>query len=255
MTNPMDLSGKQYLVTGASSGLGRQTAITLSRLGANVALVARREDRLGETLGLMEGSGHRPYPFDLSKVGEIAALVARIVGENGKLDGLVHCAGLGAMRPLAATTHEFMEEMLTVNTLSFTEIVRLLSKRANTNERASIVAVSSVASMYGVKGRAAYAASKGALDSIVKSMAVELGGRRKIRVNTVNPGWIKTEMLENYIREAGEGKRKELEQWQFLGLAEPEEIANVIAFLLSPAAAQITGQSIVADGGVALELT
>lgn len=124
MINPMDLSGKCYLVTGASAGLGRQVCVTLSCLGAKVILVARRVKMLQETISLMEGSGHNCYPFDLNKVEEIDDLVKKIVTENGRLDGIAYCAGVGPSRPLSLTTYEFMQEIMRVNVLSFIEFVR-----------------------------------------------------------------------------------------------------------------------------------
>lgn len=249
MINPMDLSGKCCLVTGASSGLGRQVCVTLSSLGAKVILVARREEMLQETERLMEGNGHVCYPFDLNKVDEIEELFKKIVAESGKLDGFVHCAGLGAVKPLAATTYDFMQEMMRVNVLSFIEIARVMTKKKNCNSNASIVAISSMSSIRGDKAKTAYSATKGALDSAILAMAMELGETKKIRVNTVNPAWIKTDMYYKYIEVCGKEKIDEVDQRQFLGVSTPQEIANVIAFLLSPAASQITGQSIVVDGG------
>lgn len=249
MINPMDLSGKRYLVTGASSGLGRQVCVTLSCLGAKAILVARREEMLRETESLMEGSGHVYYLFDLNKVDEIERLIKKIVEEGGKLDGFVHCAGLAPTKPLLLTKYDFMQEMMRVNVLSFIEIVRVVTKKKNWNSNASIVAVSSAASIRGDKAKTAYCATKGALDSAVRAIAMELGETKKIRVNTVNPAWIETDMFHEYIETCGREKIEEIEKRQFLGVSTPQEIANVVAFLLSPAAAQITGQSIIVDGG------
>lgn len=249
MINPMDLSGKYYLVTGASSGLGRQVCVTLSCLGAKVILIARRAEMLQETVSLMEGSGHICYPFDLNKVEEIEDLIKRIVVENGRLDGVAYCAGMGPSRPLALTTYEFMQEIMRVNVEAFIELVRVVTKRKNCNDNASIVAISSTSSIRGDKGKIAYSTTKGALDSAVLSMAMELGETKKIRVNTVNPAWMKTDMYYKYIETCGKEKIEDIEQRQFLGVAEAKEVAGVVAFLLSSAASQITGQSIIVDGG------
>ena len=249
MINPMDLTGKRYIVTGASSGLGRQVCITLSQLGAEVILIARNIEKLEKTLALMETGNHSYYAFDLSNLEKIENLLKDIIHDKGRLDGLVHCAGLGTMKPLNMTTPKFMTEMMNVNVLSFIELVRVISKKKNCNQGASIVAVSSAASIRGDKAKTAYCTTKGALDSAVLALAAELGVIKKIRVNTVNPAWIKTDMYQDYIEATGEEKERELEERQFLGLSEPVEIANVIAFLLSNASAQITGQSIIVDGG------
>lgn len=251
MINPMDLSGKHYLVTGASAGLGRQVCITLSQLGAKVILVARNEIGLLETRQMLENDDgrHSYYPFDLNEVENISDLIKKIIEENGKLDGFVHCAGIGTMKPLSATTYDFMQEMMRINVLSFIEIVRLITKKKNCNENASIVAISSESSIRGYKAKTAYCTSKGALDSAIQALAVELGETKKIRVNAVNPSWIKTDMYYKYIEAVGEEKEKEIEKSQFLGIAMPQEISMVVAFLLSPAASQITGQPIIVDGG------
>ncbi|GFI51553.1 3-oxoacyl-[acyl-carrier-protein] reductase FabG [Lachnospiraceae bacterium] len=249
MINPMDLTGKIYLVTGASAGLGRQACITLSQLGAKVILLARNEKKLQESLGLLEGSGHSCYAFDLNKVEELEKLVKKIISENGSLDGFVHCAGIEGTNLLSKTTYDFMQEVMRVNVFSFIEIVRVITKRKNYNAEASIVAISSIMSIRGEKAEIAYCTSKGALDSAVMAMAMELGEKKKIRVNTVNPGWIKTNMYDKYVETFGGEAEEKLKCRQFLGVADPIDVSNVIAFLLSSAAAKITGQSIVVDGG------
>ena len=153
------------------------------------------------------------------------------------------------LRTLPVTTYDFMQEMMRVHVFSFIELVRLITKKNNCNPFASIVAISSISSIRGDKAKVSYCTVKGALDSAVLPMAIELGETKKIRVNTVNPAWIRTDMYYEAVEKLGEEKTKKIEQRQFLGIAEPEEISNIVAFLLSPAASQITGQSIVVDGG------
>ena len=249
MINPMDLTGKHILIDGASSGLGRQTCITVSRLGAKVSLVARNVDKMQETISAMEGEGHKAYRFDLNCVEEIEDLITNIVKDQGKIDGYVHSAGIGTLRPVGQTTYPFMCEMMRIHLFSFVEAVRIISKKKNCGECASIVAVSSGASTNSDKGKTAYTTAKGALDSVVRPLAIELGETKKIRVNTVNPGWIKTDMYHDYVKMFGPEKMEEQLKTHVLGAAEPEQIANVIAFLLSPASSNITGQSIFADSG------
>lgn len=250
MINLVDLTGKVYLVTGASSGMGRQVCVTLSKLGAKVILIARNETRLSETIALMENSSyHKVVPFDLNRLDNIEAMIKDTFIETGKYDGFVHCAGLGTMKPLSATTPEFMDEMMRVNVYSFIEISRCFTKKKYCNENASIVAISSAASIRGDKAKIAYCSSKGALDSAVQAMAAELGATKKIRVNSVNPGWVNTEMYKTYVEAVGEQVINEIEERQFMGVSEPEDIANVIAFLLSDSSRMIAGQSIMVDGG------
>lgn len=249
MINPMQLSGKQIIVTGASSGLGRQVCITLSQLGAKVILVARNEKKLQQTLSLMDHREHNVFVFDVNQVDEIEGFVKDIVEKCGKIDGFVHCAGIGTVKPLSQTKYSFMQEMMNIHVFSFIEFVRIISKKRYSNEGGSIIAISSAGTKHSDKGKTAYATTKGALDSAVLPLAIELGSSRKMRVNTINPGWIKTDMYYGFIQEFGQERMDEIENEHILGAAEPVDIANIIAFLLSDAANKITGQNIFADSG------
>lgn len=249
MINPMDLSGKHIVVTGASSGLGRATCVYLSELGATISLIARREDKLNETIAQMSGQCHKAFPYDVTDIEGIEKLVKRVVEENGKIDGYVHAAGIGTVKPASLTKYDFILEMMNIHLFSFVEFVRIITKKKNSNDGGSIVAVSSAGSRMSDKGKLAYASTKGSLDSAVRSLAIELGEMRKIRANTVNPGWIKTDMYYSYIEEFGQEKMDELLRMYALGAAEPGEVASVIGFLLSDASKKITGQNIFVDSG------
>ena len=249
MVNPMDLGGRQYIVTGASSGLGRQTCVTLSQLGARLTLMARNEERLCETLSMMEQDGHDCYSYDLSDIDGIEGLVTSLVARNGKYDGMVHCAGIATLMPVSMSKYPFMKEMMDINFFSFVEMARVLAKKKNSNNRASFVAVSSAASKYTDKCKLGYTSSKGALDSAVKGMAVELGVSRKMRFNTVNPGWMRTEMYDWFAETTSAEHAEKTLSTHVLGIAEPVEVANTIAFLLSDMSSKITGQNIFIDSG------
>ena len=249
MINPMDLTGKHIVVTGASSGLGRQTCITLSRLGAKVSLIARNEERLKETVSLMEGTEHFVFPFDITEIEGLEDLIKFIVNKNGKINGYVHAAGVFTRKPISMTKYDFLRDMMSLHVYSFMEFVRIIAKKKISDEGTSIVAVSSASTLSADKGQVAYIATKGALDRLVRPMAIELGESRKFRVNTVNPGWIKTDMFYNFIQEQGQERMDEILKPCFLGASEPADVANTIAFLLSDASKMITGQNIVIDGG------
>ena len=249
MINPMDLTGKHFLVTGASSGLGRQTCITLSQLGARISLLARNEEHLKQTISQMEGVNHLVFPFDVSHIEEIEDLIQTIVCDNGRINGFVHAAGIGTIKPLSMTKYDFMKKMMDIHLFSFVEFIRIIGKKKYSEDGTSVVAVSSGATFSSDKGKVAYVASKGALDRVVKPIAIELGVNRKFRVNTINPGWIKTDMYYDFIEEFGQKRMEEDLAGSFLGASEPIDIANLIAFLLSDASRMITGQNIVIDGG------
>jgi len=246
MINPMDLSGKHILITGASSGIGKTTSITAGQLGAKLSLLARSEDRLNETLHAIQGNIHHVYPFDLRQLDGIENLVKMIVSENGPLDGLVNCAGIASNRPIKMVKPAFLQEVFSINFFPFVELVRAASKKNMCNDGASFVGISSVAAFKGNKAQGAYAASKAATDAIIKPMAKELSDRG-IRVNTAAFGMIRTDMYK-YFLDAG-GNDEFLKSDQYLGVGETEDAANIICFLLSNASRFITGTCLVADGG------
>ncbi|MFD0589347.1 SDR family NAD(P)-dependent oxidoreductase [Paenibacillus sp. GCM10027627] len=248
MINPMDLSGKKVVVTGGSSGIGRAACIQLSRLGAQVITIARNEQKLIETLDQMEGGNHLSYIYDLQDISGIENLMKKVISETGSLDGLVHCAGIAPMRPLNMTTHKFINDLFTINVFAFIELSRMFAKKGNFNPNSSIVVMSSTASFQGDKTKIAYSASKGALNSAVKSMAVELADK-KIRVNTVCPSFVETELLEEYTTLVGEEARVRLLQKQYAGYVSPEGVANAIAYLLSKPSEFITGTDFIIDAG------
>ena len=239
-----DLSGRTYLVTGASSGLGRACAVMMSRLGASVVLTARRSDELARTRELLRpGPSHRVIAGDLAD----ADFVARLVREAGPLDGLVHAAGDCAALPVAAADVASVESALRVNYVAFMQLMRHYARPVNARAGFSAVAIASVAAEAGWAGGSLYAASKGALCAAVRSLAVELAPRA--RVNAVCPGNIRTPLYAELAELAGADARAKLAARQLLGLGEPEQVAGPVCFLLSAAASFITGVCLPVDGG------
>ncbi|MDR1656435.1 MAG: SDR family oxidoreductase [Deltaproteobacteria bacterium] len=241
----LNLENRHILVTGASAGLGKATALLASRLGARVSLLARRENELQTTLNSLAGTGHGYWLCDLSCLDDIEPRIKEITAAAGPLDGLAHCAGLGQNRPLAMTKPDFVRNLMTINFGSFVELIRSAAKKRHINDEASIVGVSSVAAIKGEKAQGAYAASKAAMVGLVPPLAKELAPRR-IRLNAVAFGMIKTQMY-NVFKEAGGDD--EILKGQYLGLGEPQDAAKVMCFLLSDYSRFITGTILTADGG------
>jgi len=252
MSDFLDLKNKHILVTGATSGIGRATAVLLSEHGAVVTIVGRREEKLNETLEMMSGENHKAICLDLSDVSAIESLVKEAVSANGPLDGLVQSAGVSKTLPLNLMKYDKLHEVMLLNFYSFHELVRCISRKGRYNEGLSIVGVSSTASQCGVSSQSSYCASKAAMDGAMRSMAKELAPK-KIRVNTVLPGPTNTEMYRDYLALRAEVKESDASKpsvdRNYLGVNEAVDVANAIAFLLSSASRMITGVELPVDAG------
>jgi NAD(P)-dependent dehydrogenase (short-subunit alcohol dehydrogenase family) len=248
MINPMNMTGKTILVTGASDGLGKSTAILVSKLGAKVIMVGRNQKKLEQVYSMLDGSGHAWYSFDLTKINKLATFVNQVVNENSPLDGFVHCAGISQLRPLKMTNYDLLQDMMKINFFSFIELTKAIMKRGNFNEGMSIVVISSLAAIKGHKGQIGYSASKAAVDGAVRAMSKELA-EKKVRINSIIAGMIKTNMFERFMSRTG----REMDDPRFsvyaLGLGEAQDVSNAVAFLLSDASRIITGTGLVVDSG------
>ena len=250
MINPMDLTGKRIMITGASGGIGKVTSIQLSKLGAKVVLLDVFLDRLQKTMAALDGEDHRCYTINLKRIEEIEPLIARIYDEVGTMDGLVHCAGIAPMRPFKMTRYEDILPTMQINFFSFVEMVRCITQKKRFSVGGSIVAMSSTGSIHGKPTKVAYSASKAAIDAAIRCMICDLK-QKKIRINSIMPSWVKTDMYASFLRDYPDSRDiKEIEERQYMGVSEPIEVANVIAFLLSDATKTITGTSILMDGGI-----
>lgn len=242
----MILSGKKIIVTGASSGIGRQTAIALSREGAKVVLIARREEKLQEVVSELEGDGHSYYVADLSVLDAIADLFKQIYDQHGKMDGMVYAAGIGHNIPLMQLKPDILKRLFDINFFGFVECTRQICRKGRFNEGMRIVGISSIASFIGEKSHIAYAASKSAMNTAIKGMAHEVAAKG-ICINAVAPGWVDTEMY-SYVEKATFDLNSSWDR-QYMGLIKKEDVANAILFLISPAAHYITGVTLPVDGG------
>lgn len=249
MINPMELSGKNIMVTGASSGIGKGIAILLSKLGANVILVARNEERLKETFCELEPGNHSYYLLDLNNLDEIESMIGNVCSSGRKLNGLVHSAGISLTTPLQYLKVADLNNIMSVNFYSFVELVKHFSKRKYHDNGGSIIAISSISSKVGARGLTAYCASKGAIESAIRAIALELAPKN-IRINAIAPSMITTQIYDG-LKEIVNHKyfEADLIKRQFMGLGNPEDVAYATAFLLSDASKFITGTSLVVDGG------
>lgn len=248
------MEGKHILITGGASGIGRQTAIILSELGARVSIMDLQEEGLKETLSMLKGEGHSIHVADLSQIDALEELVVGIVKETGPFDGYVQCAGIVKNLPVINYKFERLHKIMLVNFYSYFEIVRILSKKGRYNEGMSIVGISSIAATHGAAAQAAYGASKAAMDGAMRCLAKELG-EKGIRLNTVQPAATETAMYTEYMEMKATMKDTEMKiqanPRQYLGMNAPADVANAIIFLLSPASRKITGVMLPVDGGYA----
>lgn len=247
INNPFSLEGKTILVTGASSGIGQETAIQCSKMGAKVIITARNEDRLKETLSQLEGEGHQMMLAELTNQED----VERLVGEAPAIQGLVLCAGKGMTLPFPFSSRDKFDEIFDVNFFAPVELLRLLVKKKKLEKESSVVFVSSVGGNMSFNiGNGIYGASKAALNSTMKFCAIELA-TKKIRVNSVNPGMVNTKLIQGgTISE--EQHKLDMEKYPLKRYGEPEEIAYGIIYLLSDASSWVTGHSLVIDGGLTI---
>ena len=244
------LDQKVVLVTGASSGIGRATCRELAKRGAFVILLARREAGMRETMCTMpEGQG-LPIKTDLRDLASLPAIVEQARSWKGRIDGFVHCAGAGARARLRDVTPESMHRCMQVNVYSFVEIVRVLMRLKKKTEPLQIAAISSLAAEGHDKQLLAYGAAKAALEAAAKIMAVELVSRSTL-VNLIRPAFVNTPMNTGADATLGDfAARLQESGYQPLGIIPPEEVAQMAAYLMSPAATHISGMVFSLNGGV-----
>ena len=243
--NPFSLEGKTILVTGASSGIGRQTAIECSKMGAQVIVCGRNQDRLNETLSLMTGEGHISFLGDLLDENVIKQLVQEIPN----IDGSVLAAGQGLTLPVLFSTREKFDEIFNINFFSNVELMRLLVKKKKINAQGSVVFIVSISgTMQYEPGNAIYGAAKAALNSIIHFAAIELA-QKKLRINGICPGMIETPLIHRSIISEDQLK-KDVENYPLKRYGLPKDVAMGAIYLLSDASSWVTGHSLVIDGGL-----
>ena len=249
MNNPFSLEGKTILITGASSGIGRGTAIECSKMGAKIVLTGRNVERLNETQSQMEGSGHLILDGDLT----VEEQLDRIVNEMPVVNGVVHCAGVSQIKMVRFMDKASLNAVFDVNFFGPITLNNALIQKKKIQKNSSIVFISSISGIYASQvGEAGYGATKAALAGYAKSAALELAARG-IRVNCIHPGVIETPLLgvsnSTFSEEELETLKKKYPLKRF---GQSEDVARCAIYLLSDASLFMTGANLVLDGGFTL---
>lgn len=242
--NPFSLLGKTILITGASSGIGRATAIECSKLGAKVIITARNEKRLQETMSQLEGNGHQMFLADLSSGEDLDMLVSQL----HELDGIVNNAGYTKMRPILQIDEKVFKDIMQVNTFAPIILTKEILKKKKLSNGGSIVFVSSTASLRAGKANSMYACSKAAISIFAKNAAKEFASKQ-IRVNTVCPSMVETAILTGDNMLSEEQIKASKASYPLGRWGKPEEVAWAIVYFLSNASQWVSGTSLILDGG------
>lgn len=247
LVNPFSLEGRTVLVTGASSGIGRTTAIECSQMGANVIITGRDQARLDEVFSELEGDGHQAVIADLTLEEQLQGLL----GQLPVVDGVVLCAGQGTVVPFKMADRKKQDPIFEINYFAPVELLRQLLKKKKLANGASVVFVSSIGGVDSITiGNSIYGASKAALNSAMRFCALELAPK-KIRVNSVCPGMVNTKLIKGGAV-SEEQHQADMQKYPLKRYGEPEDVANGIIYLLSNASSWVTGHSLVIDGGYTL---
>jgi NAD(P)-dependent dehydrogenase (short-subunit alcohol dehydrogenase family) len=242
--NPFSLQGKTILVTGASSGIGRSVAIECSKIGAKVIIIGRNHDRLDLTFSQLLGEGHLQFLVNILSENNLNELISNLP----LLDGVVNCVGMIKRLPLKFIKSETFEELMRVNFLGQASLIQKLYKKNLLARQSSIVFISSVATNSASLGNIMYMATKGAMNSYMKGLALELS-LQKIRANAIQPGMIKTDLTSAIPDDEIE---KDVLRYPLGRYGNPQEIAYAVIYLLSDAAQWMTGSVLTIDGGLTL---
>jgi NAD(P)-dependent dehydrogenase (short-subunit alcohol dehydrogenase family) len=248
MNNPFSLHEKSILVTGASSGIGKQIALSTANAGGTIYITGRNTERLNDTLNSLSGSDHKSYIADLTNETELNALV----NDLPPLDGLVLSAGIVKTLPFKFITEDELSKIMQTNFTAPILLINKLLRLKKLNKGCSLVFITSISGpSIGIIGNSMYSASKAALNGIQKVLALELAPQ-KIRVNSIAPGMVKTELWQTDAVFTNEQIRDDEKKYP-LGYGESADVANAAIYLLSDAGKWVTGISLVLDGGYTLQ--
>lgn len=240
-----DFSAECYVVTGASSGMGREVAVELAASGAKVLAIARNTERL-ENLKAEYPKNIITAALDVTDSNKLEQAIADFVLVNGKLSGAVHAAGINSFTPLKSYDKDLAKRIMITSFWAGIELTRLVTKAKYGMRGTSTVLFSSVCAYSSEKGMFAYAAAKAAVNGALGSIAKEIA-MKEHRINSIMPGWVESSAMTYNI--GGLIDQEDFKKKHLLGLAKPSDVAGMVLFLLSNRARWITGTSVVVDGG------
>lgn len=244
MKDMFNLENKIILVTGASSGIGRQICISLSELGATVIATGRDELRLFETVSMLQKGNHKSFILDLTDTNEIIKLTKDLPN----LNGVIHSAGIAKYIPFKAISEKELKKINSINYEAPILLTQQLLKFRKIEKMGSIIFIASISGLIGTIGNTIYAGSKAALISATRSLAIEIAGQ-KIRANCISPGMVLTPLTANIEASVSTEAFNMSEKLHPLGFGTPEDVANACIFLISNASRWITGTNLILDGG------
>ena len=237
------LDGLTILITGASSGIGRASALACAEAGAKIILTGRSEKRLKDVFGQLSGEGHQIELFDLSNLNQIATLAANCPN----LDGIIHSAGIDGVAPMRQVQAKMLEQVMNINYLAPLVLTQKLLITKKIRQGGSILFLSSIAAKTGKRGVGPYSGSKAALIGAMRPLALEVA-KFGIRVNALCPGIVQTPIFDGQEL----WLTNEVALSYPLGIGQAEDVANAALFFMSEASRKITGTDFSLDGGVVL---
>lgn len=249
---PFLLKGRVALVTGGGSGIGKAIVTQLAECGASVAFTYKHSQKEAQELvSLIQNQGGwiNAYPLDITDFSAIDSLAQTVVQKYERVDILINNAGIVKDALFLNTTDEAWQEVLTTNLLGLVRLTRAVLPEMIYQKHGRVISLSSISATVGGVGQTSYAASKGAIESFTRSLAMEVASKG-VTVNAVAPGLVATRMSDRIRHLAGD----RLNSLIPLGrLGAPEEVASLISFLAADEASYITGQTFIVDGGLSLQ--
>jgi NAD(P)-dependent dehydrogenase (short-subunit alcohol dehydrogenase family) len=242
------LTDKNILITGASSGIGRETAIAMAACGARLALCGRNEEALVDTRAQLAGEGHSIFCADFAQFDEAHDIVVEAAKAAGLLHGVFHAAGVASLRIAKLYNSDHLDHVFGASVVGATAIAKACAKRKVLDDGGSLTLMSSVAGIRGRAGMGCYAASKAAIGGMTRALAAEFAPRR-VRVNEIVSGAVVTAMHDDIVKNLDDAGQQAYANLHLLGFGQAEDVAAMAVFLASNAGRWVTGASIAVDGG------